>query len=104
MANVIPRLWLLSLTVGLLAFAALAACSGDDPTQDAGRTAPETATDEPETAEARTEQRSAARSTTDGEQTESSASDGLEDPEEETSQPSASDTPQAGGTNRRSRR
>ena len=77
MVNAILRHWLISLTLALVAVATLAGCSGGDPAPGAGSPAAETtaAADEPETAESRTEQRSAAASTANDEQAGSSAGD-----------------------------
>ena len=96
MANVILRLWFLSLTVGLVAIAALAACSGDDPAQDSGPAAAGTTTaaDEAETAESPSEQRRAATTSTEDEQPESSASGSPQAAQEESAEPPAGGAPQ----------
>lgn len=96
MAKSILRYWLLSLTPGLLAVVALAACSGDDPAPDAAPPAnATTAADESETAEAGTGQRTTATLTADDEQTGSSASDAADDTDEEASAPAADDSADA---------
>lgn len=85
------RHWLMALTLALVAVATLAGCSGGDPAPDAVGPA----ANEPETAESRTEQRSAAAATANDEQAEPSAGDDPQAPAEEASEPSAGDAPQA---------
>lgn len=95
-AQLNPVSWALALLLGLVAVAALTACSSDDPNPSSGdQPQPITAAaEERESAEHRTRQRGAAGSATDDEQTDSTAGGALQPADEEPPQASTADRQQ----------
>lgn len=97
MAYRLLRPWPITLTLGLLAVAALAGCSGDQPPQQPVTPAAQTSTevDQAGTAASRAEQRGAATTSTEEAQTDSSGSGGAQAAAEDASEPPAGRAAQA---------
>ncbi|MDE2988913.1 MAG: hypothetical protein OXT70_12800 [Chloroflexota bacterium] len=97
MTKSIRRDWLITLVLGLLAIAALAGCSGDEPPAQpvtpAGQTSAED--DQTVTSASQAEQRGGATATANETQTDSSASDSRQAAAEDASEPSAAGAAQA---------